>query len=103
MLNKKNLLKNDKVVRELFDIAFIYDGKTTVALKKRLFNVLKEEGFISDKVENITISIYPKHYKDNYKNGLDVFVMEYYKTRTSRNYFYISKDYIERWLSNEIS
>lgn len=103
MLNKKNLLKNDKIVRELFDIVFIYDGKITVALKEKLFNVLKEEGFISDKVKDITISFYPRYYESSYKDGFDVFVMEYYETRTSRNYFYISREYIERWLSNEIS
>ena len=103
MLNKKNLLKNDKVVKELFDTVFIYGGKTTIALTKKLFNVLKEEGFISDKVKDITFFIYLRYSKDNYKDGFDVSITEYYKTRINRNYFYISKEYIEGWLSNEIS
>ena len=37
MLNKNNLLKNDKVVSKILDMAFIYKGITTSEIKKEFF------------------------------------------------------------------
>ena len=107
MLNKNNLLKNDKVVSKILDMAFIYKGIITSEIKKEFFNLLKQEKFISDKVNKISVYVYIEGYNGNFRDGFRLFgfsllIIEYYSTRTGSNYLQISKDEIERWLGYEI-
>ena len=50
MLNKNNLLKNDKVVSKILDMAFIYKGNITPEIKEEFLEKitdLKKRGEIS--------------------------------------------------------
>ncbi len=102
MLNKNNLLKNDKVVNKILDMAFIYKGNITSEIKEEFFNLLKQEKFISNKVNGISVYVYPREYNGSFRNGFNLSITEYYNTRTGRNYFYIDKECIDRWLGYEI-
>lgn len=102
MLNKNNLLKNDKVVNKILDMAFIYKGNITTEIKKEFFDLLKQEKFISDKVNGISVYMYARGYDGNFKDGFRLSIIEYYNTRTGGHYVQISKDEIERWLGHEI-
>jgi len=72
MLNKNNLLKNDKVVSKILDMAFIYKGNITPEIKEEFFNLLKQEKFISDKVNGISVYMYAREYDGNFKNGFNL-------------------------------
>ena len=96
MLNKNNLLNNDKVVSKILDMAFIYKGNITTEIKKEFFDLLKQEKFISDKVNRISLYVYARKYDGNFRDGIILSIAEYYNTRTGHNYFHISKDEIDR-------
>lgn len=99
MLNKNNLLESEKVVDFILDIALMYDGKSTNDMNDILFNILKEEGFISDKVRSVFTNMWKWNRTGSYKEGIRFYIYERYHTnRTSSNYFSLSKEAIDKWL-----
>ena len=102
MLNKNNLLNNDKVVSKLLDMAFVYKGNITPEIKKEFFDLLKQEKFISDKVNGISLYVYARGRDENFRDGFNLTIVEYYNTRTSRNCISIYKERIDGWLGHEI-
>lgn len=101
MLNKNNFLENKRVVDFILDIIIMYKGRVTPNIDDQLFNILKEEKFISNKVKKVDIRMFEIFGQNKLRNGVNLYIYEYYHShRFKNNYFGINKETIDGWLGH---